>query len=374
MTAYLSRGEHDPEYSIRFPTTPDSVRTAITELDEHCTSSEPVRIVGTPSPATALCQYISCANVGEEADILKLNMLAGLVDGMSTQEQHILWGALDAESIDGLDDVLRVASSLEQYQLVEGVTSYKQLGGWLVEHGLAGVDFPEEVRPYLNYEGIGLEYGDSHGGAFTPYGYVKRREGVQTQKAEDRPSFALTLVSPTGTYRLDLPASDAEFEQARGALGLDSLDSAVIGDVEIGYTWAHLLPMNSITLDEANLLAQFVQRMSESELRTFGAALETEESAAFSDAVCIAENIDDYELVDSTDGAYGRDALRKAGATDEVFGLLDGFTDFDALGRSEMEADGVRETSFGSVRRLSVPWPRQEPTQPEPGMTIGMSL
>ena len=41
--------------------------------------------------------------------------------------------------------------------------------------------------------------------------------------------------------------------------------------------------------------------------------------------------------------------------------MLDGFTDYDALGRSEMETDGVRETSFGSVRRLSAPWPRQEP-------------
>ena len=361
MTAYLSRGEHDPEYSIRFPTTPDSVRTAITELDEHCTSSEPVRIVGTPSPATALCQYISCANVGEEADILKLNMLAGLVDGMSTQEQHILWGALDAESINGLDDVLRVASSLEQYQLVEGVTSYKQLGGWLVEHGLAGVDFPEEVRPYLNYEGIGLEYGDSHGGVFTPYGYVKRRKGVQTQKAEDRPSFALTLVSPIGTYRLDLPASDAEFEQARGALGLDSLDNAVIGDVEIGYPWAHLLDMDSITLQDAHILAKCVREMTKQELKVFGAVLEVKGPDSFSDAKLTAMYLDNYELVEESEREYGREALRRAGADDEVLEMLDGFTDFDALGRAEMEQDGVRESSFGSVRRLSAPWPRQEP-------------
>ena len=374
MTVYLSRGEHDPECSIRFPTTPDSVRTATTELDEHCASSEPLRIVGTPSPATALCQYISCANVEEEADILKVNMLAGLVDGMSTQEQHILWGALDAESINGLDDVLRVASSLEQYQLVEGVTSYKQLGGWLVEHGLARVDFPEEVRPYLNYEGIGLEYGDSHGGAFTPYGYVKRWEEVQTQKAEDRPSFALTLGSPTGTYRLNLPASDAEFEQARGALGLDSLDSAVIEDVEIGYSWAHLLAMDSITLQDAHILATCVQKMTTQELKVFGAVLEVEEPNSFSDANFTAMYLDDYELVEESEREYGREALRRAGADDEVLEMLDGFTDFDALGRSEMEADGVRETSFGLVRRLSAPWSQQEPTQPEPGMTIGMSL
>ena len=361
MTVYLSRGEHDPECSIYFPTTPDSVRRIITELDKHCASSEPVRIVGALSPATALCQYISCADMEEKTDILKLNMLAGLVDSMSPQEQHILWGALDAESINGLDDVLRAASSLEQYQLVEGVTSYKQLGGWLVEHGLARVDFPEEVRPYLNYEGIGLEYGDSHGGSFTPYGYVKRREGVQTQKAEDRPSFALTLVSPTGTYRLDLPAPEAEYEKARGALGLDSLDSAVIGDVKIGYAWSHLLPMDSITLKDANTLAECVRQMTQQELRVFGAALEVEEPRSFYDAGCIAMDRDDYELVISNEAEYGREALRYAGAGDEILEMLDGFTDFDALGRAEMEQDGVRESSFGSVRRLSAPWPRQEP-------------
>lgn len=372
MLLHLQRNGYG--IGLQLPATPASVCQTFDRLREGSEQDALVKISGVGDPVSYLRQYIQNVDLTNAPELEKLNQLSERVDGMSSQEQHILWGALDAESIDGLDDVLRVASSLEQYQLVEGVTSYKQLGGWLVEHGLAGVEFPEEVRPYLNYEGIGLEYGDSHGGAFTPYGYVKRWEGVQTQKAEDRPSFALTLGSPTGTYRLNLPATDAEFEQARGALGLDSLDSAVIGDVEIGYCWAHLLPMDSITLDGANLLAQFVQRMSENELRTFGAALEADEPAAFSDAVCIAENIDDYELVDSTDGAYGRDALRKAGATDEVFGLLDGFTDFDALGRSEMEADGVRETSFGSVRRLSVPWSQQEPTQPEPGMTIGMSL
>ena len=222
-------------------------------------------------------------------------------------------------------------------------------------------DFPEEVRPYLNYEGIGLEYGDSHGGAFTPYGYVKRREGVQTQKAEDCPSFALTLVSPTGTYRLDLPASDAEFEQARGALGLDSLDSAVIGDVEIGYPWAHLLDMDSITLQDAHILAKCVREMTKQELKVLSAVLEVEEPNSFSDANFTAMYLDNYELVEDSEREYGREALRRAGADDEVLEMLDGFTDFDALGRAEMEADGVRETSFGPVRRLSAPWSRQEP-------------
>ena len=33
--------------------------------------------------------------------------------------------------------VLAIASSLDRYEFMEGVTCDKELGGWLVEHGLA---------------------------------------------------------------------------------------------------------------------------------------------------------------------------------------------------------------------------------------------
>lgn len=187
------------------------------------------------------------------------------------------------------------------------------------------------------------------------------RAASQTQAAVDQPAFALTLVSPTGTYRLDLPASDDQTAAAQRALGLDSLDSAAIGGVEIGYPWAHLLDMESITLQDAHILAECVRKMTRQELKVFGAVLEVEEPNSFFGANLTAMYLDDYELVEGSEGEYGREALRRAGADDEVLEMLDGFTDFDALGRSEMEADGVRETSFGSVRRLSGPWPEQEP-------------
>ena len=96
--------------------------------------------------------------------------------------------------------------------------------------------------------------------------------------------------------------------------------------------------------------------------------LEVEEPRSFHEAGTIVMDIDDYELVSSNEREYAFAALGYAGAGDEILEMLDGFTDFDALGRSEMEADGVRETSFGSVRRLSAPWPRQEP---ELGQTMG---
>ena len=137
--------------------------------------------------------------------------------------------------------------------------------------------------------------------------------------------------------------------------------------MEIDYPWAHLLPTDAITLEDANTLAECVREMTGEELRVFGAVLEVEEPRSFHEAGTIAMDIYDYELVDRSEREYAITALRYAGAGDEILEVLDGFTDFDALGRAEMESDGVRETSFGSVKRLSAPWLRQEP---EMGQTM----
>ena len=363
MILCVSQEYYGESVPIPFPATAEEVREELGKLD---TGSQPLFIRG-DGPVWHFEDRLDPAALYQETGVEKLNRLAGLVDAMDLDAQKVFAGALRAESVNGLDDILDIASNLSRYEFIEGVTSDKELGGWLVEHGQAGVEFPEAVRPYLDYAGIGGAYYASHGGAYTPNGYVKRREVVQEQTVESKPKFSLTLTSPTGTVRLNLPAFEDDLEQAKRALGLDSLDSAVIRDAEIGYAWAHLIPMDSITLEDANTLAQCVRAMSKRELKVFGAVLEVEEPSSLYDAGCTAMDLDDYELVDSNEGEYGREALRRAGADDEVLDMLDGFTDFDALGRSEMEADGVRETSFGSVRRLSAPWPRE----PELGQAMG---
>ena len=368
MILHVSKSPSSNEVEhISFPADAAKVRYAMIGLEEFG-GWAPAYIVGGEGPAEALTGYISRDDLYSEDGVEKLNRLAGLVDTMELEAQKVFAGALRAESINGLDDVLRVASNLGQYEFIEGVTTDKELGGWLVEHGKAGVDFPKEVWPYLDYAGIGAGYYSDHGGAYTPSGYVKRREVIQTQEATKQPNFALTLASPASTHRLNLPATDDGLEQAKRALRLDDLGSAAIWDVEIDYPWAHLLDMDSITLQDAHILAKCVQEMTAQELRVFGAVLEAEQPNSFSDANLTAMYLDDYELVEDSEREYGREALRKAGADDEILDMLDGFTDFDALGRSEMEADGVRETSFGHVRRLSAPWPEQGP---EMGQTMG---
>lgn len=113
---------------------------------------------------------------------------------------------------------------------------------------------------------------------------MKHREAAQPQAEEILPAFALTLVSSAGSVRLDLPAQDDALEQAKRALGVDSLDSAVIGAIEIGCPWARLLPADSITLEDTNTLAKCVLDMTPQGLRLFGGVLEVEKPRSLREA------------------------------------------------------------------------------------------
>ena len=146
---------------ISFPADAVKVRHDMIGLEEFG-GWAPAHSIWGEGSAQCLTGYIKRDDLYSEDGVEKLNRLAGLVDIMDMETQKVFAGALRAESINGLDDVLRVASSLGQYEFIEGITSNKELGGWLVEHGQAGVDFPKEVRPYLDYAGIGRSYYVSH--------------------------------------------------------------------------------------------------------------------------------------------------------------------------------------------------------------------
>ena len=74
----------------------------------------------------------------------------------------------------------------------------------------------------------------------------------------------------------------------------------------------------------------------------------------------IAIDIDDYELVRDNEQDYAWNALRRMGASEEVTDAIQGYTDFEEMGRDMMEEDGVRQTGFGQILRLSKPFPKPE--------------
>ena len=354
---------------VRFPTTVDEVNRAVSELKRPYDSPGPVRITYADSPISNLAQYIKCADPENEADIQKLNHLAAKIDGMSQQEQYTFSGALDAESVNGLDDILRIADSVDQYELIGEVSTDRELGNWLVEHGRLDVDVPETVRPYLDYVAIGAEYYADHGGAYTIHGYVKRREPSQEQTVEQRDALitlhlltqrvAETMSEP---YRILLPATDEELDRAKAEIDVDDFSEATIVKIEFGEPYLdELIPQSCLCVEDANELALCMEKMQwqDGELLKYLAVLSVMQPETLTGALTLAMDLDDYEKVTSDPNEYGKQVLRRIGADEEVIDTIDGYMDFKWFGEDSMVEDGVRQTEFGLIRRCSRPFPEE---------------
>ena len=271
------------------------------------------------------------------------------------------------------EKAVHVATSLDRYEIFPKIKTDEDLGRFLVDTAFmtGKFSFPDEARPYLDYSKIGAEQRDALGGIYTPHGLVKRREEAPVQE-ETPKAMLLTLTASEQSYPLVLPASEKQLGQAKESLRIEDFAQAVIASAEYTAPYLNrLIPMDSITVEDANEMAICLQRLKkDGEIMKYCAALEVEEPSTFTEALDMAIDIDDYELISDSEREYGRQALRRMGANDEVLEAIEGCTDFDRLGSEMMDEDGVRQTGFGLVRRLSKPFPpAQEPDQQMGGLS-----
>ena len=357
--------------SLDIPTTFNNASGTIFDLIAGF-EDEPVEISisGVNSPIPNLYPYVQHADLESGADIEKLNTLDARINGMTQEEQHLFSGALELECTGDLDFAVHVATSLDRYEIFPKIKTDEDLGRFLVDTAFmtGKFPFPEEARPYLDYARIGAEQRDSLGGVYTPHGLVKRREESPIQK-ETPSTITLTLMTSERSDTLLLPASEEQLEQAKRDLEIDDFSQAVIAGVDYKTPCLEqLIPRDCITVEYANEMALCLRRLNtDGETMKYCAALEVEEPATFTEALDMAIDIDDYELISSSEREYGRQALRRMGANDEVLEAIEGYTDFDRLGSEMMETDGVRQTGFGLVRRLGAPFP----PAPEPDQKMG---
>lgn len=294
---------------------------------------------------------------------------------MRLQELYTFSGALDAESVNGLDDVLRLSERLNEYVILPNIISDVELGRFLVDTGYK--NFPEAVLPYLDYGAIGAEYYADNGGAYGPGGYVRRKSSVE-QNTEERPALitlhlltqrvAETMSEP---YRLLLPATDEELDRAKAEIDVDEFPEATIVKIEFGEPYLdELIPQNCLCVEDANELALSMEQMrqEDGELLKYLAVLSVMQPENLTDALRLAMDLDDFEKVTSDTHEYGKEVLRRTGADDEILDTIDGYMDFERFGEDSMVEDGVRQTEFGLIRRNSRPFPEEAQGQQMGGM------
>lgn len=363
MILHLTRGEGSLRVPLRLPPSPAEEEKAFAQLDKLSPDVNSTRIVEVTSPIPNLIGYIRSADVNGP-DFEKLKKLAEQLDSMTEREQQIFSGALDAESINGLDDMLAAAGSLDEYTFLPNICSHRELGVFLVDTGY--INIPEHLRPHINYESVGAEYYTKFGGAYGASGYVRRKDAGPTPDADRKVIFTAHLQAGSNQCTLNLPASDACLDAARRKLQVhDFYDVFAMELVSLECAIPYLkdiLPQGCDSVADADKLALEIEGMDQEdgELMKYLSVLSVEKPSTFQEALEIAYNIDEYERVPDDAEEYGKAALRRIGADDEIIDTIDGYMDFEGFGKDTMIEDGVQRTEFGLVRRLNEPFTSQQ--------------
>ena len=191
----LSNKSANEGVNLDLPATPAEIGEAFSWFERIGVDLSTVRIAGVNSPIPTLGQYLLRADIHDSGQMKMLNELADSIAQMDDREWNIFAGALDAESINGLGDVLQLSKRLGDYIILPNVRTDTELGRILVDTGYK--NFPEAVQPYLDYRAIGAEYYAENGGAYGPGGYV-RRKTIREQAPESRDALiSLHMATPT---------------------------------------------------------------------------------------------------------------------------------------------------------------------------------
>ncbi len=177
ITLHITRsGDYEGVY-LPLPSTPAEIGETWAYLDSISDDVASTRIIGAVSNVWCIGQYLKSADINGSEQFTKLNRIAEIIASLNRDECRIFEGALNAESVNSLDDVIAIGERLAQYLLVSEVSTDRELGVYLVETGV--MLFDESVQPYLDYTKIGIEYYASHGGSYTAGGYVLRRDSAE---------------------------------------------------------------------------------------------------------------------------------------------------------------------------------------------------
>ena len=139
MLLTLARDNSGRCVGLCLPAEPADISAAYEKLDAVSTDERQTRILRAETGVGSLDRWHRDRKV-EQIDAL--GELAVKIDAMTEQERKTFDGALTGAAFESVDDVLRIADSLGDYILINGVTTEKELGRFLVDSGYKG--FPEE--------------------------------------------------------------------------------------------------------------------------------------------------------------------------------------------------------------------------------------
>ena len=184
VTLFLRQGENGKQVLLSFPaTTLTEIADVAATMESLKSMSKTVTIHGAASEVMNLGLYLSGVDLAAEGEVERIDQLADRLEHMSEVDCDKFAGMLDANSISGTKDILQLTEQLDDYVILPGCGSAQSIGKYLVDCGAFPV--PEKLIGYINYEAVGIEFCDAHGGAACSRGFVVRKEGLSQELLDD---------------------------------------------------------------------------------------------------------------------------------------------------------------------------------------------
>ena len=196
VTLFLRQGENGKQVLLSFPaTTPAEKADVAATMESLKSMSKTVTIQGAASEVMNLGLYLSGVDLAAEGELERINQLADRLEHMSEVDCDKFAGMLDANSISGTKDILRLTERLDDYVILPGCGSAQSIGKiWLAA---ARSLSREKLIGYINYDAVGIEFCDAHGGAACSRGFVVRKEGLPKAVLDDlhtsKQTYEMTL-------------------------------------------------------------------------------------------------------------------------------------------------------------------------------------
>ena len=371
MILTLARDNSGRCVGLRLPAKPADIAAAYRKLDAISIDDHQTHILRADTGVGSLDRWLRDRKMDRPSDYIELGQLSEKIDRMDDKALKTFDGALTGAAFARVIDILRIADSLDDYIFINGVTTEKELGRFLVDSGYKG--FPESIKPYLDYNAIGTEYYAERGGAFTGSGYTLRRSNAEPMIAEQKPVFCLKLQSDTmhrlghELITLELPADENRLRFIKDALNIEDFAEAEIVEAKCTSSlYQRYIPLVS---PNVYVLEELAENLSEIESRgeTFKmlSVLALKKPATAEEAARLAVSLDSYEDLHCGEEDYGKEALLRLCGDQEIVDTIDGFINWQEFGEYMMEQDGFVYAEFGYIR---------EKECPQPSMDMGMQM
>lgn len=166
-----NEGELVGEY-LKFPTTPEEVQALLKRIGVDGVRYEEIFITDFNGDVLGLYDHL-----GEYENLDELNHLACLLSELDQSDLEKFEAVIDSgEHTSSVADLINLTQNLDCFEFYSDVHSNEELGRmYVLEFG--GVEVPEHLIDYIDYEAYGRDVRINESGHFAPGGYVLNNGG-----------------------------------------------------------------------------------------------------------------------------------------------------------------------------------------------------